>query len=61
MPDEHVFLVTYQNKMTCLDRCASIHIFANCEADAFNLCLDEAYKLIQRDEGLFKIELLYII
>ena len=61
MPNEYVFLVIYQNKMTCINRSASIHIFADSEADAFDSCLCEAYRLIQRDEGLFKVEIIYII
>ena len=61
MPNEYVFTVTYQNKMTCYDRHTCIHIFADSEADAFDLCLNEAYKLLQRDEGLFKVELIYAI
>ena len=61
MPNEYAFSVTYQNKFTGTNRHIWINIFADCEADAFKLCLNEAYKQIHSYEGLYKIDLIYVI
>lgn len=60
MPNEYIFIITYCNKETGCYRGDSVNIFADCEADAFDNCLNEAYKLIDTNEGLFRIELLCV-
>ena len=61
MHDEYVFLITYQNKIKCVNRCECVHIYAKCEHEAVNRCVTEIYKNIREHEGLYKIELLYVI
>ena len=60
MPNEYTFSVTYQNKFIGINRHVWVKLFADCEADAFKSCLDEAYKHINSYEGLYKIDLIYV-
>ena len=59
--DEYVFVVTYSNFMTSENKSESIHVWSDSERKAFDRALEEAYCNIKKEEGLSKIELLYVI
>lgn len=59
--NEYVFVVTYSIFTTSENRSESLHVWSDTERKAFERTLEEAYCNIKDDEGLSKIELLYVI
>ena len=59
--NEYVFVITYDNFTTSETRSESMHVWSDTERKAFESALEEAYCNVKNDEGLEKIELLYVI